>query len=205
MIPVIPKLEPQGFDTNVRQRGQKFLATNPKPSSKEFKSNSYWKSAIDDLYAAYGGICAYTCMYFHRPGSVDHFLPKSRYPHLAYEWTNFRLATHRVNLHKGDSTDVVDPFIVQPGWFVLDFPSCLIHPGDGLSAVVAEQVENTIQVLKLNKDDVFVQERCDLMLEFAEGHVDLDFLSKRYPLLAAEIVRQGVQNTANTLFKRRSF
>lgn len=204
MIRVTPQLEPHNFDINVRQRGQRFLATNPTPNSKEFQKNNHWKLAIDDLYSAYKGICAYTCMYFHKPGSVDHFLPKSRYPSLAYEWSNFRLSTHRVNTHKGDSIDVIDPFIIQPGWFVLDFPSCLVRPGNALPIMITQQIENSIRTLKLNDDDVFVQERCDIMFDFAEGHVDLDFLSRRYPLLATEIIRQGIQHTANTLFKRRA-
>lgn len=201
---MIQQPEPHSFNANVRKRGTRYLTKNPTPTSKDFRKNNYWKAAVNDLYAGYKGICAYTCMYFQRPGSVDHFLPKSIYPQLAYEWSNFRLSTPRVNSHKGDSTDVVDPFVIQPGWFVLDFPSCLVKPGDSLSGVTAQQIINTITVLKLNEDDVFVQERCDLMLDFAESNVSLDFLSRRYPFLAHEIVRQGIQNTALTLFKRRN-
>lgn len=210
MIHVSAQPEPSDFNNNVRRPGQRFLApflaADTKPRSKEFqKKGAFWKNAINNLHAAYNGICAYTCFYLVSPeSSVDHYLPKSRYPQLAYDWSNFRLSKPRVNHHKGDSEDVVDPFIIQNGWFVLDFPSCLVSPSKGLPIIVAEQVNKTIQVLKLNQDDDFVQERCDLMLDYAEGKVSLDFLSKRYPFLAVEIVRQGIQHTANTLFKRRT-
>lgn len=123
MIPVAPQPEPQGFDSGVRQRGKSFLAANPGAT----KLPNYWKNTATDLYTAYKGICASTCMYFVAPGSVDHFVPKSRRPDLAYEWSNYRLALPQVNSYKGDSVDVLDPFVVPEGWFILDFPSCLVR------------------------------------------------------------------------------
>lgn len=85
------------------------------------------------------------------PGTTDHFLPKSTRPRDAYEWSNFRLCSHRVNGYKGDSILVIDPFVVQPGWFVLDFPSCLVRPGPEVAPMLAEQINMTITVLKLRK------------------------------------------------------
>jgi hypothetical protein len=106
------------------------LASNPNPTFKgRFR---YWTKATTELNAAYKQICAYSCIYLATPGSVDHFMPKRRYPKLAYEWNNYRLALPRINNHKGDSTDVIDPFIVQTGWFVMDFPSCFMKAGSGL-------------------------------------------------------------------------
>jgi len=55
--------------------------------------------------------------------------------------------------------------------------------------------------LRLNDDDYFVQEGCDWMLSFASGEVTLAHLSKRYPFLAAEISKQGLQITAAQVFK----
>lgn len=201
MIPVQLKAEPATFNEVVRQPGKAFLNINPMPTSKEFQKNSHWKKSAPDLHAAYSGICAYTCFYLAPYGSTDHFLPKSSHPNEAYEWNNFRLCSHRVNGYKGDSTDVIDPFVVQPGWFVLDVPSCLVKSGEGVSDVVTSQVEATIKRLRLNEDDYFVQERCDLMVAFASGEVTLAHLSKRYPFLATEIKRQGLQTTAAQVFK----
>jgi len=141
-------------------------------------------------------------MYIPTPaGTIDHFIPKARRPDLAYEWQNLRLALHRMNLYKGDSTDVLDPFTIQSGWFVLDFPSCLVRPGFGLTPEQTRQVEASIATLKLNTDDSLVQDRCDVMVMFAQDHVGLGFLQRRYPFLAAEIVRQGIQQTARAIFK----
>lgn len=203
MIPVQLKAEPATFNNAVRQPGKAYLKKNPWPTSKDFHKNALWKNSAQDLYAAYSGICAYTCFYLAPYGSTDHFLPKSSHPNEAYEWNNYRLCSHRVNGYKSDSSDVIDPFVVQPGWFVLDVPSCLIKPGDGLPNIVKTQVEATIKRLRLNDDDYFVQERCDLMVDFASGEVSLAHLLKRYPFLAAEIARQGLQTTAAQVFKGR--
>jgi len=188
----------------VRQRGRRFLSSVPKPTNKQFQKKAFWQFAMSDLQSAYGGICAYTCYYIIADPSVDHFLPKSRYPNLAYEWSNYRLARQLVNQHKGDSLEVLDPFNIQTGWFVMDFPSCLVRPSNGLPAVLTEQINKSIKILKINEYDAFVQERCDLMLAFAEKNISFKFLSERYPFIASEIVRQGIQqNTARDLFKRR--
>jgi hypothetical protein len=204
LIPVALQPEPAGFHANVRVPGQRFLATHPHPSNKDFKGNTYWKWAANELHAAYRGICAYTCFYHVPSGTIDHFLPKSAHPNLAYEWNNFRLASHRANSYKGQSMDVLDPFIIQPNWFALDVPSCLMIPGAGLGEPITSQVQRTIDVLHLNSDDTFVQERCDVMLAYANGDVSLDFLHRRFPFLAAEIVRQGIQHTASAIFKIRT-
>ena len=135
-------------------------------------------------------MCAYTCRYIDVPtGSIDHFNSKSAYPQQAYEWSNYRLCMHRVNGHKGSSVDVIDPFAVQPGWFVLDFPSCLVKPGGGIEESIRARVEATIKALKLNDDDSFVQDRCDVMLMFAQGDVALGYLKKHRPFLAIEVER----------------
>lgn len=203
MIPVSPQPEPIGFDVNVRRRGRAFLRSTSNPTAQEFRPHEYWKWAALELYEAYRRICAYSCMYIPMPsGTIDHFVAKSRRPDLAYEWSNLRLALHRINTHKGNVADIVDPFGVQPGWFILDFPSCLVRPGVHLSDQIINSVETTIRVLKLNEDDIFVQERCDLMVMFAQQEVALPFLQKRYPFLAAEIVRQGIQESVAQIFKR---
>ncbi len=202
LIPVTLQLEPHSFNVNVRIPGQKFLAKTPAPTHEEFKRNSFWKSAAKEVYEAYSRVCAYTCRYIDVPnGSIDHFNSKSTHPLQAYEWSNFRLCMHRVNGHKGTSV-VIDPFAVLPGWFVLDFPSCLVKPGAGLDEQTRERVEATIKALKLNDDDTFVQDRCDVMMMFAQGDVALGYLRKHRPFLAIEVVRQGIEHTAGTLFKK---
>jgi hypothetical protein len=202
VIPVSRQPEPSNFDRNVRQPGQRYLAGNPSP---KFKGRcKYWTNTTKELNAAYKQMCAYSSMHLATPGTVDHFIPKSRCPKLAYEWDNYRLASQRMNTHKGDSRDVIDPFVVQPGWFVMDFPSCIIKAGPGLPRLRVKQITKTIKALKLNDDDYLVQGRCNMMLHFAKGEITLSFLEQRYPFLASEIVRQGIETTAHTLFKQRT-
>jgi hypothetical protein len=107
-----------------------------------------------------------------------------------------------VNSYKGDSTDVIDPFVVHDGWFVMDFPICLVRAAHDLSSAITEQMEKTVKVLRLNDADHFVQERCNVVIEFLSGHISFDFLSRRYLFLAAEIHRQGGKDILGAIFKR---
>ncbi len=204
MIPVELQPEPIDFDANVRKPGKAFLAKTPSPKRKDFKENSHWRKSANNLYTAYSGICAYSCFYMPSFSTIDHFLPKSTYPEYAYEWHNFRLCSQRLNNYKDDSTDVLDPFSIQLGWFVLDFPSCLVRSGQGLPDDLRQKVETTINRLHLNLDDDLVQERCDIMVYYASGEVNLAFMTRRYPFLAKEIVRQSLQKTAASIFKMRT-
>jgi hypothetical protein len=199
LIPVVAKPEPAHFDVTVRQPGRLALVAKP-----ERKLANFWRYARDDLKNAYGSVCAYTCVYIPGLASVDHFLPKSRYPLLAYEWNNFRLACSEVNNYKGESCEVIDPFLVRENWFVLDFPSCLVRPSPHVEPLVADQILKTIEVLKLNAADHFVQDRCNIALDFVDGHLTSAFLEHRYPFLAREIRRQGGKETLREFFKRRS-
>lgn len=194
MIAVEPKPEYAGFNKHVRIPGAEFLLINPRPNSNQFSKNAYWSRAKGELNAAYGNICAYTCIYLIDGGTVDHFLPKSEWPGLAYEWSNFRVARKRANECKGHSVEVMDPFAISNGWFIIRFPDSQVYPHPNLSAIQRDRVAKTITKLRLNSEDTFVQERCDMALAYGRGHVDLDFLQRRYPFLAAEIVRQGLED-----------
>lgn len=204
MIPVTPKPEPVEFDVRVRNFGNAFLATCPAPKGKEWHGHNYWKAVNDDLYRLYGGICAYTGEWFPRTSStpsVDHFIPKCFAPNLAYEWSNYRLATQKANSNKGDATGIADPFTISPGWFVLDLPSCLIKPGDGLTRANFAMVERTIRVLKLNNDDEYVQGRCDIILYYIKGDISLNYMWAKYPYIAYELTRQNMLDEVKIMFK----
>ena len=201
LIPVIAKPEYPNFDLEVRQRGLAFLRVNPNPSARQFSRRNYWNHARVELHAAYSGICAYTAMYLPDRGTVDHFQPKAIYPGLAYEWNNFRLAGGRVNNRKGDSTDVLDPFQIGSDWFQLNIPSCLIFAKKGLATELKQKVTCTIDVLRLNSDDSYVQERCNILVAFAKGQIQFQFLEQRYPFLAQEIMRLNVVDRLPEKFK----
>ena len=199
--------EPLDFDNSVRKPGQSFLGKCPNPSSKDFKvaNSSYWRLASKNLHDVYRNICAYSGLYLPlRSGTVDHFMPKVAHPQLAYEWTNLRLASDKMNMYKSDSQEVIDPIVVEAGWFLLEFPSCLMLPNAALPEIISAQVQKTINILKLNADDIYVQERCEIMLEYGAENVSIEYLVRRYPFIAAEIVRQNLNpQLVKALFKSK--
>ncbi len=201
MIPISPQPEPPNFNGSVREPGLAFLKHNPNPTSKEFSKHNYWKRISQELHNAYQRICAYTCFFIVDGGTVDHFLPKTTNPKLAYEWSNYRLSSPRVNNHKANEMDIVDPFNMDLGLFIIDFPSCLVKVNSGFSSELQEKAKKTITILRLNDDDHFVQTRCQMMLDYANNEVTIDFLRRRYPFLASEIIRQGIQVRAGEIFK----
>lgn len=201
MIHVDPVDEPEDFEWRVRRPGQSFLATHPQPNGPQWKRHDYWRRASDELYDAYGGICAYTGMFFRKgvnPASVDHFIPKSREPELAYEWSNYRLTTSVMNINKGDS-DVVDPFEIADGDIQLALPLCYVKPDPALDLEYRELLMHTIAVLRLNSDNDIVQDRRDIVCDYADGMFTGRYLAERYPFIACELARQGLLEDNETL------
>ncbi len=196
MIRVAAAPEYPNFDVDVRAPGATFLSTCPAPTSEQFKKKNFWNRAAKELHAAYSGICAYTAMYLPEQWSVDHFLPKCSHPNLAYEWNNFRLASGRINSSKGNQVDIIDPFHVENDWFYIDIPACLLRPNPALDKPLKNRINGTINSLRLNQDDNYVQERCNILIEYARDDISMNFLWRRYPFLAKEVDRQGLDQTA---------
>jgi hypothetical protein len=132
---------------------------------------------------------------------VDHFLPRSVRPDLAYEWGNYRLAFAKLNAYKRSSTDVLDPFHIQTGWFVLNFDNFFVESNTGLPAEVESAVQTTISILRLNTDDFLVQLRFSVVKEYAKGDWSFDFLRRRYPFIASELQRQNLIETIKAYFQ----
>lgn len=208
MIHVDLQPEPINFNTDVRIPGKHFLERNPNPSGNQWKKKAYWKKISADLYAAYNGICAYTGFWFSKsttPVSVDHFLPKSIKPELAYEWNNYRLTTQIMNNYK-DNNLIVDPFEISNGDFMIDFPSCLIKINPNLPKEKIERIQSTIDVLKLNSSDDQVQARCDIIMNYINGEISQQYLKKKYPFIAYELERQNLIEKIKEIVKPlRSF
>ena len=193
MIRVEEQPEPENFGAMVRQRGERFLASRPREPIR-FRGHEYWRYVTDELYEAYDGICAYTCHRIARDtgwSSVEHFVPKSVQPGLAYEWSNYRLVCGRLNGRKGEHQDVLDPFEIENGVFRLDFPSLQVRPAEGLSDEVAFRAQETIDRLKLN-DEICVKSRHAYLDPYCRGRFDLEYVSEEAPFLYREIVRQNL-------------
>ena len=192
MIPVQPQPEPQDFDMLVRGPGAAFLARVPHPIGKQWDGREYWRGALHHMRTAYRGVCAY-CAHWIAPDTgshtIDHFLPKSSRPDLAYEWSNFRYASLKLNGRKGEQL-ILDPFQLVLGWFFLDFPSLLVKPNSSLGPDERQAVSHTIDVLKLNEDDSCVEARQGWVLAFCSGEISFAHLSTRAPFIACELQRQ---------------
>ncbi|MDR1148252.1 MAG: HNH endonuclease [Spirochaetaceae bacterium] len=199
MIPVAKQPEPKSFNEKVRLHGQLFLKNNPSPKSTQFPR--YWSEIKGNLYRQYKNICAYTGEWFPEPSvSVDHFLPKSKEPQLAYEWDNYRLTTKVMNITKGDNTGIVDPFYVQFGWFIMDFPSCLIKSSGNLNEHDRKKVDDSINILKLNSDKQTVN-RYDIISCYISDDITFDSFKEKYPYIAYELERQGLHETIAERFR----
>jgi hypothetical protein len=199
VIPIIEQSEPEGFDKSVRQPGTDYLRRTPNP--KIWASKEYWRRALPDLHKAYGGICAYSAHWIPCDtgnATVDHFQPKSITPQLAYEWSNFRLASSKLNSYKGDFNDVIDPFKIHFGWFILGFPSLLIKPNSNLDGSTQDQVNQTINRLKLNSEDPCIKARLHWLREFCKG-ASFDFLQRHAPFIAYELERQDLKGSIRSM------
>ena len=195
MIRVIPKPEYAAFHADVRVPGMRFLRTNPNPTNRHFRNRA--KSELCRAYRC----CVYTSRRVRGDSvSVDHFLSKAKYPQLAYEWDNHRLARPKLNRNKADSEEVVDPFQVQSGWFVLDCPSCLVLQGENLDGSTRHAVSSTIRVLKLNSDNLAAERCCRWLVDLANNLISFGYLKREYPFLASEVERQGLRAHLKTLF-----
>lgn len=200
LIPVTPQPEPADFEVNVRTPGRAFLRRVANPSSQQFNKNAHWKNCLQQLYVAYGGVCAYSACWLPMESSVDHFVPKTVDKNLAYEWSNYRLSSLRLNSYKGDHTDVLDPFLILRGWFVLNLTNFLVEPNTGLTPQIEAEVRNTIEVLRLNRDDILVSLRFKIVRDYAKGLVNFDYLSTYYPFIASELDRQNQREAIKTAF-----
>jgi uncharacterized protein (TIGR02646 family) len=195
LIPVAPADEPTDFDVRVRRPGTTFLQKTPTPNSSQWKKNDYWRKALKHLFNEYNEICAYCASWTKRAAntstpqdySVDHFIPKSLEPSLAYEWSNFRLCRRRLNMRKDYHQDVLDPFILSPEWFKLDFLTFYLVPSPALNALDRKRVEATIDRLQLNTDNDYVYERIGAIREYCLDKASYAQLLSRYPFIAAEM------------------
>jgi hypothetical protein len=193
-VPLYP--EPVDFQLNVGARGRIFLAATPHPSNVQWRNKEYWNLAHDSLYGLYGGICVYCASWTARRGdlriqgntSVDHFLPKSLRPDLAYQWENFRLCRSQLNQRKDQFLDVMDPVAINNDWFQLNFYTFFIEPNPGANEIVRNRVIETTNRLGLNDND-YVKERIEVLKQYCIYGIPLAMIEQKYPFVAREIHR----------------
>lgn len=214
MIPVTEAAPPPDFDTRVRQPGLDAIAelvgeaprrARPGPKRKKVANSRpeipaeafppLWRDVLPDMLVSYRRLCAYLSLYIeHGTGSpsVDHVVPKSKAWDKVYEWPNYRLASALVNTKKNDFPLALDPFTIRPGLFALELVEFQVIEGPNARGRLAKQVESTIRTLGLNMRDCREARR-----EYVEnyelgpgnGGIDLPYLERRAPFIAAELRR----------------
>jgi hypothetical protein len=198
MIQIPQFRPPANFDNQVRNPGLRFLRRTPRPTNDQWGKHNFWRYAHDDLYNLYHGICAYCASWTPRGKgtnspdkmtSIDHFVPKSHVPTLAYEWSNYRLCRARINASKGERTDIIDPFQIHGDWFIIDFYTFLISANGGLPPLIETNIENTITALELNHND-FVEQRIDVIKGYSLGLLNFGQVQEKFPFIAYEMTRQ---------------
>lgn len=212
MIHVEPAAEPEEFDARVRQPGGEALReligetpTKPRPvvidgvpatrvdDLPPEKLPDLWTRALDDMLAGYGRICAYVAVYIERvtgAATIDHWIPKSRDPHLAYEWSNYRLGCSKMNGRKSVRVDLVDPFEVRDGDFSLELVGFQVLPGVEPDHPRFAALTATIDAFKLNDYECCAL-RGEYFAAYRDGDIGLSYLETRAPFVAREVRRQG--------------
>lgn len=212
MIPVALAKEPADFDAKVRQPGLSAIdelvgraprIRRPGPRRKKIAETEaevptdalppFWREALDDMMTAYEQRCAYLAMFIEDTGNptVDHVIPKSLAWEKIYEWSNYRLCTGVVNSKKGELLGLVDPVEVKVGWFALDLASYRVGRGEAAPAALREKIDATLPLLNLR--DCCAQRRRyveDYRLGPGNRGIDLAYLERRAPFIAAELRRQ---------------
>lgn len=203
MIYVHPQPEPENFENTVRKPGKKFLQKTSHPIN--WKHHEYWQKSLPDLYRVYGGICAYSAHWIPRSltdPTVDHFIPKSNRPELAYEWDNFRLSCGRLNRLKLNYEDVLDPFTIGADWFWMHFPSLQLQPNKQLEHQDKSRIWATIARLQLN-GSVAIEGREVWIKDYHDRQISFEFLKRNAPLIAREIERQGLIEKIHEVMRYR--
>jgi hypothetical protein len=159
---------------------------------------AYWTRALDALHTAYGGICAYACFYIEPlcGPTVDHFvaITATELRH-AYEWDNYRLACSLMNSRKREFPDVLDPFLIENGWFALNLGTFKVEPATGLQPEVETRVRETITRLGLDSREY--QNMCGRYFDSywkprdPRRPIPLWSLERDAPFLASEMRRQN--------------
>lgn len=186
MIRVEPPPEPPTFDSICRRPGNQWLKEHPAYE----RPRDYWSGFEPQLREAFSGRCGWCAMLVMR-GQVDHFIPiaklrKTRRDQLAYEWSNLRYIDAWINQKKRDA-EVIDPYLVEDGWFEILLPSLQLQPTEKLPPNLHEIARFTLQRLGLQDGEVVVRYRREWFERYQLRELPLDGLRSFAPLIAIAV------------------
>lgn len=180
--------EPPAFCQRARVPGNRWLAVHPNAK----RPRDYWSPFKGDLAAGFQMRCAYSAM-FEPVGTVDHFVSWHQDRSLAYEWDNYRYSPGWINSSKlkEPSTNLLDPFDVEDGWFEIILPSLQLTVADSTPPEVRPLAEYTIKRLHLVHDERLMRQRSVWYQMFRRGDLPLSGLKRLAPLIAAAVEKSG--------------
>ena len=186
MMRFSPSPEPEGFDSDVRQKGRAWLAANPTG-----RPPDYWSPFRPQLRDAFCWLCAYTVMRVEQ-GTVDHFVSCDEDRSRAYEWDNYRLAQQWLNSSKSNvpGSAILDPFLVCDEWFEIHLPSLQLVLTDAVPDGVLAKARYTLKRLKLVNGEQVVSQRQSWLRLYESGKLSLAGLREVAPLLARAVEKR---------------
>ena len=118
--------------------------------------NSHWRRFTEDLRVVFHSLCGY-CEEIDK-GEVEHFRPKSLFPYLVYEWSNWLFACRACNQAKQEkwpAEGYIDPCDEEQRplndlYFDFDFETGHVSPNEGLTPDALVVVQALIDDLHLN-------------------------------------------------------
>lgn len=185
MIPVRKVPEPAGY-RKVKQRGDAWLRTNRRAR----RPKDLWSPFLPHLAEGFEHRCGYAAMFDPTGGTIDHYLSWINRPDLAYEWSNLRFVSYIVNASKKTADDaVLDPYVVERGWFEIILPSLQLRVTDKVPPALRAKAEFTLKRLKLGDGEKIVQWRRGYYERYEAGQLSLEGLRVFAPLVAEAVER----------------
>lgn len=188
MIPVPnPIPEPKDFDAKCRKKGSKWLVDHPGSR----RPKDYWSPFRGDLSTGFGDRCGFGAMWIPS-GTVDHFISCNEDESQAYEWTNYRFVDGWMNSAKSKkkSKDILDPFLVEDGWFEILLPSMQLALSPFIPDAIRALAEATIHALPLRDDERVIRVRREWYRMYEDGDLTLSGLRAKAPLIAAAVEKR---------------
>ena len=179
---VVP--EPAEFRAQVSVPGARWLENHPDGG----RPPDYWSSFQSHLAAGFNDLCGYLAMYV-TDGTVDHFVSVREDRSRTYDWSNYRFASAWMNSVKGSvsSTDILDPYAVEDGWFEILLPSLQLVVTDAVPERLRTRAEFVLDRLRLRDDARVLRQRAEWYRMYVERQMTLAELARKAPLIARAV------------------
>lgn len=185
MILVSKIRKPKKFKADCETPGKAWLAANP--NSKKFPS--YWRKFQPQLAEGFNDRCGWWAMRI-ADGAVDHYLSKKFHRNRAYDWSNYRYISGSVNSAKGTHDNkVLDPFVIQPGWFEVHLPSMLLKRTNLVPLALQTKADFTVKQLRLRSGHKVRRNRRRWYEDYKKGLITDAGLAAYAPLVAEAVTK----------------